>query len=201
MGSHRYRKRLGSMGSDPAARRRWPDSAVARRARQRRLPVSAPRPHLLIFPMCPLHLVFRRSPAIPHAAQRPPQPGQGLSEAWQHYLTEFGDDDDIVCVARGHDRQRMQAALEAVAENVSGQPQLFDRLFYKADSVIFAIAALLLLPEKEIEAIRRHVASVDVTRLFNLGTRLEESWARGSAHRRSGSACPAEGRRTAHRGR
>src|SRR4051812_44923073 len=36
-------------------------------------------------------------------------------QRWQKYLDAFGDDDDLVVVAEGADRERMKAALDAVA--------------------------------------------------------------------------------------
>src|SRR5690349_5178616 len=54
-------------------------------------------------------------------------------QRWQQYLAEFGDDDDIVVVVQGDSRPRMKRALDAVAEGLGRQPDLFDRLFWKVD--------------------------------------------------------------------
>ena len=43
-------------------------------------------------------------------------------QRWQKYLDAFGDDDDMVVVAEGTDRERMTAALDAVAERVQERP-------------------------------------------------------------------------------
>src|SRR6185312_122998 len=50
-------------------------------------------------------------------------------QRWRDYLAEFGDDDDIVVVVKGEDRQRMEKALDALAAQVQARPELFDRLF------------------------------------------------------------------------
>jgi hopanoid biosynthesis associated RND transporter like protein HpnN len=78
-------------------------------------------------------------------------------QRWHAYLHEFGDDDDIVVVVKGSDRPRMEQALEAVAAGVRGQPELFDRLFYKVDLRPLRRRALLFLPTEEIQAIRQHL--------------------------------------------
>jgi hopanoid biosynthesis associated RND transporter like protein HpnN len=95
-------------------------------------------------------------------------PDKDYQERWQQYLAEFGDDDDIVVVARGTDRERMKSAIEAVAAKVRERPELFDRLFYKADLRHLRNRALLLLSANELEAIRKHVSSQDMNRLLGL---------------------------------
>src|SRR5271154_6760263 len=52
---------------------------------------------------------------------------------WQRYQAEFGEDNDMVVVVKGHGTSRMKAALESVASRVARQPERFDRLFYKVD--------------------------------------------------------------------
>jgi hopanoid biosynthesis associated RND transporter like protein HpnN len=75
-------------------------------------------------------------------------------QRWRKYLAEFGDDDDIVAVVRGHDRQPMERALDALAERVRQRPELFDRLFYKVDLRSLRNRALLFLSTEEISKIR-----------------------------------------------
>ena len=60
-------------------------------------------------------------------------PRKDYVQRWQRYLSEFGDDDDMVVVIQGADRERMKAALERTAGYIAQHPQLFDRLFYKCD--------------------------------------------------------------------
>jgi hopanoid biosynthesis associated RND transporter like protein HpnN len=97
-------------------------------------------------------------------------PDKDYQKRWQQYLAEFGDDDDIVVVVRGGDRECMKAAVEALADRVRQKPELFDRLFYKADLRHLRNRALLLLGDDEVEAIRRHVSSDDMNRLLGLGS-------------------------------
>jgi hopanoid biosynthesis associated RND transporter like protein HpnN len=90
-------------------------------------------------------------------------------QRWRRYLNEFGDDDDIVVVVRGGDRDRMKAAVDALAEGVRQRPELFDRLFFKADLRHLRDRALLLLPDDQIESIRQHLASNEMSVLLGLG--------------------------------
>src|SRR5262245_48827377 len=68
---------------------------------------------------------------------------------WQRHLDAFGDDDDMVIVAEGTDRERMKAALDAVADGVRRRPDLFDRVFHRIDLRKLHDRALLFLPTAE----------------------------------------------------
>src|SRR5947209_4790059 len=68
---------------------------------------------------------------------------------WQRYLDAFGDDDDMVVVCEGTDRERMKAAMEAVADGVRQRPDLFDRVFYRVDLRNLHDRPLLFLPTAE----------------------------------------------------
>ncbi len=74
--------------------------------------------------------------------------------AWQQYVKEFGDDDDMVVVVRGKDRGQMIAALEDVAAQVRQSPNLYDRLFYKVDLRPLHNRALLFLSADQIRLIQ-----------------------------------------------
>lgn len=80
---------------------------------------------------------------------------------WQKYLDAFGDDDDMVVVAEGTDRERMKAAIDAVAERIRQQPEMFDRVFYKVDLRHFRDRAILHLPAEQLEAIRGRVERME----------------------------------------
>jgi hopanoid biosynthesis associated RND transporter like protein HpnN len=84
-------------------------------------------------------------------------PKKDYQQRWRAYLEEFGDDDDIVVVVKGHERQAMQELLEAVAARLRAAPELFDRLFYKVDLRPLHNRALLFLPLPEIRAIQRNL--------------------------------------------
>src|SRR5262245_3775090 len=73
---------------------------------------------------------------------------------WQRYLDAFGEDDDMVVIAQGTDRERMTAALDAVAEKVKALPDLFDRVFHKVDLRHLRGRGLLHLAPEQLEAIR-----------------------------------------------
>src|SRR5262245_48152979 len=89
-------------------------------------------------------------------------------QRWRRYLDEFGDDDDVVVVVRGTDRERMKAALEVVAAKIKEKPELFDRLFYKADLRHLRDRALLLLPEAELDTIHQHITNGEMSILLSI---------------------------------
>jgi hopanoid biosynthesis associated RND transporter like protein HpnN len=76
---------------------------------------------------------------------------------WDQYVSEFGDDDDMVVVVQGSDRARMIAALEELAGEIQKRPDLFDRLFYKADLRRLRNRALLFLPTEQIRHIQEEL--------------------------------------------
>jgi hopanoid biosynthesis associated RND transporter like protein HpnN len=94
-------------------------------------------------------------------------PTKDYQQRWRQYLAEFGDDDDIVVVVQGYERQRMQQALEALAAEVRGKPGLFDRLFYKVDLQPLRDRALLYLPMEQIQQIHNNIGSMSL--LLDLG--------------------------------
>ncbi len=87
-------------------------------------------------------------------------------QRWQQYVAEFGDDDDMVVVVRGPDRARLAAALEDLAGHVGRRPELFDRLFYKADLQPLRDRALLFLPAEQIRAIQENLQSSSMAMLL-----------------------------------
>ncbi len=91
-------------------------------------------------------------------------PDKDYQKRWQQYLAEFGDDDDIVVVVRGGRSPADEGSRRSRGRHeYASSRELFDRLFYKADLRHLRNRALLLLPEDEIEAIRRHISSDDMT--------------------------------------
>jgi uncharacterized protein len=75
-------------------------------------------------------------------------------QRWQQYVKEFGDDDDMVVVVQGKNKEHMTAALEDVAAQIQNQPELFDRLFYKVDLRSLRNRALLFLSADQIRQIQ-----------------------------------------------
>ena len=106
-------------------------------------------------------------------------PDKDYQKRWQQYLQEFGDDDDIVVVVKGADKERMKSALDALAEQVSRQPEHFDRLFYKVDLLALCNRALLFLPGEQIAQIqereRERKAIWRLTRLKE-AERVDHRW-------------------------
>ena len=87
---------------------------------------------------------------------------KACQKRWQKYLDVFGDDDDMVVVAEGTDREKMKAALDDVAVAVRNRPDQFDRVFHRADMRPIADRAILYLPPEQIAAVRDRVDSMGV---------------------------------------
>lgn len=81
-------------------------------------------------------------------------PNKDYQQRWRQYLSEFGDDDDMIVVVEGADRSRMRTALESLADLVRMQPDKFDRLFFKVDLRDLRDRALLFLPPDQIQSIQ-----------------------------------------------
>lgn len=108
---------------------------------------------------------------------------------WQSYVQEFGDDNDMVVVVRGNDRERMIHAVEAVAEEIRKDSASFDRLFYKVEAMHLRDRALLYLPSSQIRSIHDYLSSYDMTMLleapFNFGWKsltFQQILEKGKAH-------------------
>ena len=80
--------------------------------------------------------------------------GKECQRRWQAYLDEFGDDDDLVAVVKGHDKARMRAAVEAFAAGLASHPGRFDRVFYKADLRHLRSRAMMIAPPERLATIR-----------------------------------------------
>src|SRR5205809_724744 len=76
---------------------------------------------------------------------------------WHKYLDAFGDDDDMVVVVEGTNRDEMKAAIDAVAERVQQRPDLFDRVFHRVDLRGIHDRALLFLPTDQLDGVRARV--------------------------------------------
>jgi hypothetical protein len=90
-------------------------------------------------------------------------PHKDYQQRWRAYLSEFGDDDDIVFVVQRRgtaDRAMMVGAIESLADKLAARSDRFDRLFFKADLHGLRNRALLLLPAAHIEKIQTSLQSM-----------------------------------------
>ncbi|HEV3440443.1 MAG TPA: MMPL family transporter [Gemmata sp.] len=84
-------------------------------------------------------------------------PDKPCQQRWQKYIDAFGDDDEMVVVVEGKNREQMIAAIDAVAEQVKQRPDLFDRVFYRVDLERIRNRAILHLPPDQLNAIRNRL--------------------------------------------
>ena len=87
-------------------------------------------------------------------------PNKEVLRRWNHYIDEFGKDDDMVVVVQGDgpsSHAQMTAALESLATRIQTHPDHFDRLFYKVDLRFLSERALLFLPTDELRDIQKNL--------------------------------------------
>jgi uncharacterized protein len=84
-------------------------------------------------------------------------PDKPCQQRWQKYIDAFGDDDEMVVVVEGKNREQMIAAVNAVAEHVKQYPDLFDRVFYRVDLHHILDRAILHLPPEQLDSIRNRL--------------------------------------------
>ncbi len=73
--------------------------------------------------------------------------------AWKNYLALNGPDDDLVAVLEGSTPERMEKAIDRIAEEFRARPDRFDRVLEKVDPSSIADKALQLLPPDKLEQI------------------------------------------------
>ena len=81
---------------------------------------------------------------------------------WHQYVEEFGDDDDMVVVLRGDDRQKMEKVLDELAAQIEKRPESFERLFYNVDLTSLHRRALLFLPTEQIRQVQHHIQGMSL---------------------------------------
>lgn len=87
-------------------------------------------------------------------------PTKDFYKRWQQVVAEFGDDDDMVVVLQGTDKEKMKSALEDLAGLVQKQPDQFDRLFYKVDLRPLHNRALMFLSSDQIRLIQDNLKNM-----------------------------------------
>ncbi|MBX7105338.1 MAG: MMPL family transporter [Gemmataceae bacterium] len=84
-------------------------------------------------------------------------PDKDYQKRWQAFVHEFGDEDDLVVVVRGGDRPRLTAAVDRITAALASRPDLFDRIFARADLSALRDRSLLYLPVDELHSIRENL--------------------------------------------
>lgn len=81
---------------------------------------------------------------------------------WRQFVDEFGEDDDMVVVVQGDDRQQMEKVLDELAAEIDRRPESFERLFYKVDLTSLHRRALLFLPTEQIRLVQGHIQGMSL---------------------------------------
>jgi len=95
-------------------------------------------------------------------------------QRWLHYIGEFGEDEDMVVVVKGHDRSAIEKALDTLAERIAEHPGRLDRVFYKVDLRHLQDRSLILLPADKIRDIQTQLQ--DMSLLLELPLDPQEVW-------------------------
>jgi uncharacterized protein len=131
-------------------------------------------------------------------------PNKDYLKRWQQYITEFGDDEDIVVVVQGKSEPRMIEALERIGAGLQQHPDVFDRLFYSCDLRSLRNRALLFLPSGQIADIQNHLQSMKLLldpplvggyegwRVLTLGKMLDEACTRAGDRAQSDALEPGD---------
>ncbi len=93
-------------------------------------------------------------------------PHKDFYKRWQQYVSEFGEDDDMVVVVQGPDKARMTQALNELAGQIAGQPESFKHLFYRVDLQHLRNRALLFLPFEQIREIQDNLQDMNLLLLL-----------------------------------
>ena len=118
---------------------------------------------------------------------------------WKRYLAEFGQDDDLIVLARNGTEQEKIAALDAIAQRLASHPQVFDRIFYKVDLSGIRDRSLMFLESPQIKAISGHLANMApllefpfAWNLFTLNSLTGEAHAKLKQLEARGSTTPSD---------
>lgn len=80
-------------------------------------------------------------------------PDKDYQQRWLRHVAEFGDDDDIVLIVNGSDSDRRRAAIDLLAKDIGGRPELFERILHQVDLRPLRNRALLFLNQDEIASV------------------------------------------------
>lgn len=84
-------------------------------------------------------------------------PDKDYQRRWRSFVSEFGDEDDLVVVVRNGDDAVKKLAINELAAALQARPEQFDRVFAFADVTGLKDRALLYLPAEQLHAIRENL--------------------------------------------
>ncbi len=80
-------------------------------------------------------------------------PNSEFNRRWIEYVREFGDQEDVVVVVEGADRQQVLPVRDALAERIAQNPQLFHSVLWRIDPSRLRAKGLYYLSCEDLERI------------------------------------------------
>lgn len=80
-------------------------------------------------------------------------PKSDFNRRWIEYVREFGDQEDVVVVVEGADRNQVLPVRDALAERITQNPQLFHSVLWRIDPSRLRAKGLYYLSGEELEAV------------------------------------------------
>ncbi len=80
-------------------------------------------------------------------------PNSEFNRRWIEYVQEFGDQEDVVVVVEGADRQQVLPVRDALAERIAQNPQLFHSVLWRIDPSRLRAKGLYYLSCEDLERI------------------------------------------------
>lgn len=81
-------------------------------------------------------------------------PSEGYLRHWKNYEREFGGEMDIIVAVEGADRDRMTAAIEAIAGEIAAHPKQFEKLCHRIRVDRLIEKGLFQLPLEDLRSLR-----------------------------------------------
>ena len=85
----------------------------------------------------------------------------GYNRRWIEYINEFGDEDDVVVVVEGQNRDSVVPVLDELSEAIKRQDHLFHAVFHKVDRSKLRGKGLHYLKPADLAGIERFLDKVE----------------------------------------
>jgi len=87
-------------------------------------------------------------------------PKSDYNRRWLEYADEFGEQDDVVVVVSGENRQAILPVLDELAERLKREPKFFRSVFHRVDTAKFQAKGLYYLKPEKLAEIEGFLGSV-----------------------------------------
>jgi uncharacterized protein len=88
-------------------------------------------------------------------------PNSAYNRRWLEYTKEFGDQEDVVVVVQGENREALVPVIEEIAGRLLRAPECFKSVFYKIDQTKLQSKGLYYLEPRELQDIEAFMSEAD----------------------------------------